>query len=117
MLNASYTSVRKTQNLGKSTYKRNSSAYSVLENDIASGKSKFFSMLIDVYIDLVGSSRTQAEMIKSLAGIIKDEDCFEKSFRESVAIDTGKKNINNNKQSTNRVNDLIEASRVFTIEK
>ena len=74
-------------------------------------------MLIDVYIDLVGSSRTQAEMIKSLAGIIKDEDNFEKSFRESVALDTGKKNINNNKQSTNRVNDLIEASRVFTIEK
>lgn len=56
-------------------------------------------------------------MIKSLAGIIKDEDNFEKSFRESVALDTGKKNINNNKQSTNRVNDLIEASRVFTIEK
>ena len=40
LLNASYTSVRKAQNLGKSTYKRNSSAYSVLENDIATGKSK-----------------------------------------------------------------------------
>ena len=39
-LNASYRSNKKTHNLGKSTYKRNSSAYSVLENDIATGKSK-----------------------------------------------------------------------------
>ena len=74
-------------------------------------------MLIEVHVDLVGSSRTQAEMIKSLAGIIKDEDNFEKSFRESVALDTGRKNNNNNKKSTNRVSDLIEASRVFSIGK
>ena len=54
-------------------------------------------------------------MIKSLAGLIKDEDNFQKSFRDSVALDTGRKRGYNDKSGTNRVNDLIEASRVFSI--
>ena len=64
---------------------------------------------------MVGTSRTQAEMIKSLAGLIRDEDNFQKSFRDSVALDTGRKKNYNGKSSMNRVNDLIEASRIFTI--
>ena len=54
-------------------------------------------------------------MIKSLAGLIKDEDNFQKSFRDSVALDTGRKKGYNDKNGANRVNDLIEASRVFSI--
>ena len=54
-------------------------------------------------------------MIKSLAGLIRDEDNFQKSFRDSVALDTGRKKNYNGKSSMNRVNDLIEASRIFTI--
>ena len=33
--------VRQSQNLGQSTYKRNTTAFSVIESDIATGKSKF----------------------------------------------------------------------------
>lgn len=102
-------------NLGKSTYKRNSSAYSVLENDIATGKSKSPPRINLSLIDVVGTSRTQAEMIKSLAGLIRDEDNFQKSFRDSVALDTGRKKNYTGNGPINRVNDLIEASRIFTI--
>ena len=114
-LDTTYRSNKKSMNLGKSTYKRNSSAYSVLENDIATGKSKSPLWIHLMLIDVVGTSRTQAEMIKSLAGLIRDEDNFQKSFRDSVALDTGRKKNYTGNGPINRVNDLIEASRIFTI--
>lgn len=54
-------------------------------------------------------------MIKSFANLVKDENSFEKSFRDSVIFDHDmKKNYRSNRPQ-NRIDELIEASRVFVI--
>ena len=54
-------------------------------------------------------------MIQSLANLIKDEKSFEKSFRDSVALDHDNKKIQSRQRPNNPINDLIEASRVFVM--
>ena len=54
-------------------------------------------------------------MIKNLANLIKDEKTFAKSFHQSVVIDKQVKKHQPNNPASNRINELIEASRVFMI--
>ena len=63
---------------------------------------------------MVGTNRSQAEMIKSLANLVKDEQNFEKSFRDSVILDHDLKK-NNLRRPKTRIDELIEASRIFVI--
>ena len=51
-------------------------------------------------------------MIQSLANLVKDEGNFAQSFRESVTLDHKSKKTPGNNQ---RVNELLEASRIFFI--
>ena len=66
-------------------------------------------------VGTVGVNRSQAEMIKSLANLIKDEKSFEKSFRDSVILDHDHKKTHSRSRPHNRINDLIEQSRVFFV--
>ena len=54
-------------------------------------------------------------MITSLANLVKDAKNFSKSFRDSVIIDKQFKKHQLSNPGSNRVNELIEASRVFVI--
>ena len=63
---------------------------------------------------MVGTNRSQVEMIKSLANLVKDEQNFEKSFRDSVILDHDLKK-NNLRRPKTRIDELIEASRIFVI--
>ena len=91
-------------NLSMSTYVRNDNAFSVIQKDIASGQSKYYSDLTTItgllvifshfhgpnswllcfYIGVIGQNRRDQNRIKNLAALIGDKKAFDSAFNKSV---------------------------------